>query len=79
MAVTADQVLDLIAEEVPTDRAKLDPSRTLEELDIASLDIISVTFALEDQMGVVVEQSDLTEAKTLGDFVNVVLAKANAA
>ena len=78
MAVTADQVLNLIAEEVPTDRAKLDPSRTLEELDIASLDIISVTFALEDQMGVVVEQSDLADAKTLGDFVNVVLAKANA-
>ena len=77
MAVTADQVLDLIAQEVPTDRAKLDPARTLDELDIASLDIISVTFALEDQMGVVVEQTDFAHAKTLGDFVDVVLAKAN--
>ena len=75
--MTADQVLDLIAKEVPTDRAKLDPARTLDELDIASLDIISVTFALEDQMGVVVEQADFAHAKTLGDFVDVVLAKAN--
>ena len=77
MAVTADQVLDLIAEEVPTDRAKLDPAATLDELDIASLDIISVTFALEDKWGVVVEQSDFAHVKTLGDFVDVVLAKAN--
>ena len=77
MAVTADQVLDLIAEEVPTDRAKLNPAATLDELDIASLDIISVTFALEDKWGVVVEQSDFAHVKTLGDFVDVVLAKAN--
>ena len=79
MAVTADQVLDLIAEEVPTDRAKLDQAATLDELDIASLDIISVTFALEDKWGVVVEQSDFAHVKTLGDFVDVVLAKANPA
>ena len=77
MAVTADQVLDLIAQEVPTDRAKLDPARTMDELDIASLDIISVTFALEDRFGVVVEQIDFAHARTLGDFVDVVLAKAD--
>lgn len=79
MAVTADQVLDIIAKEVPTDRARLDPAAGLDELDIASLDMISVTFALEDQFGVVVEQSDFAHAKTLQDFVDVVLAKANAA
>ncbi len=79
MAVTADQVLDLIAKEVPTDRARLDPAASLDELDIASLDMISVTFALEDQFGVVVEQTDFAHAKTLQDFVDVVLAKANAA
>ena len=79
MAVTADEVLDLIAKEVPVDRARLDPAATLDELDIASLDMISVTFALEDQMGVVVEQADFAHAKTLGDFVDAVLAKANPA
>ena len=79
MAVTADQVLDLIATEIPTDRARLDPAATLDELDIASLDMISVTFALEDQFGVVVEQADFAHAKTLQDFLDVVLAKANAA
>ena len=79
MAVTADQVLDLIATEVPTDRAKLDPAASLDSLDIASLDMISVTFALEDRFGVAVEQEDFAHAKTLQDFVDVVLAKANPA
>ncbi len=79
MAVTQDEVLDLIAKEVPTDRAKLNPAASLDELNIASLDMISVTFALEDQMGVVVEQADFAHAKTLQDFVDVVLAKAGAA
>jgi len=74
--INEDQVLDLISEEVPIDRQKLDPTATLDSLDIASLDMISVTFALEDKFGVVVEQEDLKGAKTLADFVAVVQAKA---
>lgn len=77
--ITPDNVLDLISEEVPIDRAKLDPSATLESLDIASLDMISVMFALEDKYNVVVEQEDVKDAKTLGDFVKIVQAKAGAA
>ncbi len=76
--ITADQVLDLISEEVPIDRAKLDPAATLDSLDIASLDMISVTFALEDKYNIIVEQDDLKDAKTLDDFVKVVQAKAAA-
>ena len=74
--ISADKVLDLISEEVPIDRAKLDPSATLESLDIASLDMISVMFALEDKYNIVVEQDDVKDAKTLNDLVNIVLAKA---
>jgi acyl carrier protein len=77
--ITAEQVLDLISEEVPIDRAKLDPAATLESLDIASLDMISVMFALEDKYQIVVEQDDVKEAKTLDDFVKIVIAKSEAA
>ena len=77
MAITAEDVLTIISEEVPIDRALLDPSATLESLNIASLDMISVMFALEDKFGVVIEQDDVKEAKTLQDFVAAVLAKAN--
>lgn len=76
--LSADDILNLISEEVPIDRDKLDPSATLESLDIASLDMISVMFALEDKYNVVVEQDDVKDAKTLDDFVKIVQARASA-
>jgi acyl carrier protein len=78
MAITADQILDTIAEEVPIERDQLKPEATLEALNIASLDMISVMFALEDKFGVIIEQNDVAEAKTLADFIGVVQAKAGA-
>jgi acyl carrier protein len=76
--LTADDILDLIAQEAPVERADLTPEATLDALGVASLDVISVLFALEDKFGVVVEQSDVDQAKTLGDFTAAVLAKAQA-
>lgn len=76
MAITADQILDIIAEEVPIDRADLKPEATLEALNIASLDMISVMFALEDKFGVIIEQADVADVKTLAEFITVVQAKA---
>ena len=77
MAITADQILDIIAEEVPIDRADLKPEATLEALNIASLDMISVMFSLEDKFGVIIEQNDVAETKTLADFIAVVQAKSD--
>jgi acyl carrier protein len=79
MAITAEDVLTIISEEVPIDRARLDPAATLESLDIASLDMISVMFALEDKFGLVIEQEDVKDAKTLQDFITVVMAKSGGA
>ena len=78
MAITADDILTIISDEVPIDRALLDPTATLESLNIASLDMISVMFALEDKFGVVIEQDDVKDAKTLQDFLDVVIAKSQA-
>ena len=76
MAITADDVLTIISDEVPIDRALLDPTATLESLNIASLDMISVMFALEDKFGLIIEQDDVKDAKTLQDFIDAVIAKA---
>ena len=78
MAITADDILTIISDEVPIDRALLDPTATLESLNIASLDMISVMFALEDKFGLVIEQDDVKDAKTLQDFLDVVIAKSQA-
>ncbi len=76
--ITQDDVLDLVAEEAPVERSALTRDATLDALGVASLDVISVLFALEDRFGVVVEQSDVEGVKTLGEFVDAVLAKAAA-
>ncbi len=78
MAITADEVLTIISDEVPIDRTLLDPKATLESLNIASLDMISVMFALEDKFGLIIEQDDVKDAKTLQDFLDVVIAKSQA-
>ena len=78
-ALTVDDIYDLLAAEAPVDRADLKPEATLESLNIASLDVISVLFALEDKFNVVVETEEAQGATTLGDFVDLVLAKARGA
>ncbi len=79
MAISADDILTIVSDEVPIDRSLLDPSATLESLNIASLDMISVMFALEDKFGLIIEQDDVKEAKTLQDFLDAVLAKSQVA
>lgn len=75
MAITPDDVLDAIADEAPIPRADLKPEATLESLGIASLDVISVLFVLEDRFGVVIEQDDIKGVTTLQDFIDVALSK----
>ena len=77
MAITAEDVSDHhLRGGADRPRVCWIPTATLESLNIASLDMISVMFALEDKFAVVIEQDDVKEAKTLQDFIDVVLAKA---
>ena len=76
-AIDRNSVLDIIAEEALVDRAKLTPEATLESLGIASLDIISIVFALEERFGLVLEQSDLEGVQSLGQLVDLILSRAD--
>jgi acyl carrier protein len=79
MSVSRDSILDIVAEEALVDRARLEPEATLESLGIASLDIISIVFALEDRFGIVLEQSDFEPVKTVDDLGVLIQSKAGAA
>jgi acyl carrier protein len=76
MAVSADDILQVIAQEALIDKAKLTPEATLESLGIASLDIISIVFALEDRFGIVLEQAEFEDVRTVSALVELVLGKA---
>ena len=75
MAVSADDILDVVAQEALVDKAKLLPDETLESLGIASLDIINIVFALEDRFGVVLEQSEFEGGHTVDDLVKLIQGK----
>ncbi len=79
MPVSADEILDVVAHEAQIEREKLTPDATLESLGIASLDIISIVFALEDRFGIVLEQAEFEGVNTVSAMVGLITAKAEAA
>lgn len=78
-AVTDQEVLEILAEEARVPVESLDRAATLDSLGVASIDVMSSLFTLEDRHGVVVQTEDLAGVTTLGAFLKVVQAKALAA
>jgi len=68
---TSARLCELLASELGIDPARLVPGATLEELEIDSLQMIELVFAVEDAFGVTIgaEPAQLmARVKTLGDF-----------
>ncbi len=78
MSVSSQEVLEIVSKEASIDPALLKPEATLESLGIASIDVVSIVFAVEDRFGLIVQPEDFAEAKTLQDVVDVVIAKSQA-
>ena len=70
-----DDILDIVAEKAMVDRAKLVPEAKLSDLNISSLDMVEIVFALEDKMGIEMPfnaNTNAQEFQTLGDVIAVV-------
>ena len=78
MTITEPELLDLIAQEAIIDRATLKREATLGDLGIASLDVITMLFELEERYGVVIEESDMPKMETLGEMVDFLMGRINA-
>jgi len=76
---TREDITAIISEEARIDQAKLTSDATLASLDIASLDVMSVVFAIEDKYGVEIPVETVNPADTLEQFVDGILAKVAAA
>lgn len=70
-----DELLNLIAKEARRDRATLNRDATLKTLDIDSIDIVSVVFAIEDSYGITVGETEVTMNQTLGQVLDLAEAK----
>lgn len=70
-----DAILDIVAEKAMVDRSTLVPEAKLTDLNISSLDMVEVIFALEDKLGIEMPfnaNTNAEEFKTLGDVIAAV-------
>lgn len=68
---TPERLRDLLAKEFAIDPARLVPDARLEDLDIDSLRMIEIAFAVEDAFGVKIDDEPaqlMARIRTLGDF-----------
>lgn len=77
--VTAEQVEPIIVEALvkfgaePTEVSR---AVTFEALEIDSLDLAELSQIVEEEFGVELKSSDVAEIKTVGDAIDLVLARA---
>ncbi|HEU0118057.1 MAG TPA: acyl carrier protein [Alphaproteobacteria bacterium] len=70
-----DEILDVVAQKAMIDRSKLTPEAKLADLNVSSLDMVEVIFALEDKFGIELPfnaNTNTTEFETVGDVISMV-------
>jgi acyl carrier protein len=70
-----DEILDIVAQKAMIDRRRLTPDAKLSDLNVSSLDMVEVMFALEEKFGIELPfnaNTSGTEFETLGDVIAAV-------
>ena len=62
--------------ELGTERDKLSREADLEGLDVDSLDLVELAQIVEDEYGVELKGDDVKDVKTVGEVIDLVVAKA---
>jgi acyl carrier protein len=76
--VTTDRVEQVIFDgliEVGADRDAVSREASFEDLDVDSLDLVEVSQIVEDEFGVELEGDDIKDLKTVGEVVDLVVAR----
>ena len=68
----AVEMLEVEADQVQEDKSFVD------DLQVDSLSLVELTMELEDTLGVELPEEELADVKTIGAFVDVIMAKKNA-
>ena len=70
-----NELLEFIADQALMDVAKLDLSKTLDELGIDSVDFVSVLFALEEKYDIAIETEELDRDMKLEAMIALIQQK----
>ena len=76
--VTTDRVEQVIFDglvEVGAERDAVSRSASFEDLDVDSLDLVEVSKIVEDEFGVELEGDDIKDLKTVGEVIDLVVAR----
>jgi acyl carrier protein len=77
--VTREQALRVITDalaDVGAERDAITPEATFEALDVDSLDLVELGQICHEEFGVELKGEDLPKLKTVGDAVDLVVARA---
>ena len=74
--IVEEKVIDAIANLGP-DRDLVTRDATFESLDVDSLDLVELSQVVEEEFGVEVKGEDAQKLKTVGDAIDLVLARAS--
>lgn len=70
-----DQIVSIIAKEGSVEKAAVLPHATLESLEIASIDVVSILMAVEEEMGIYVPiDNNMASAQNLSEFISTIVA-----
>ena len=75
---TPEQVQARVTEAIASfgpDPAAITREATFEELDIDSLDLVELAQIVEEEYGVELKSEDMKEMKTVGDAVDLIVAR----
>ena len=73
LQVLRDKAVEML--EVEADQVQEDKS-FVSDLEVDSLSLVEFTMELEDTFGIELPEDELTDVKTIGAFVDVILKKA---
>lgn len=73
MKPSVDKVRELLAAQLDIDEDKITASTNIaEDLDADSLDIIELMMSVEEEFGVVIEEDEIAQFKTIADVARYI-------
>jgi len=76
MEITFEKVRDVIVETLSCDAAQITPETNLiEDLGADSLEIVELSMALQEDLGLAIEDEDLEKLRTVQDILDYVKSK----
>ena len=75
---TYDTLQSILVESFGVDAATVSPDTTFAELELDSLDLVELSMAVEDRLGVGIADDEVEKIASVGDAVQLIDAKVTA-